>query len=58
MWYEYENYPEVDEKEKKSRDYWCKHEWLAIPLIFTIVYDCKLCGMKKEDTDEYKKPKF
>lgn len=27
----------------------CQHEWKAIELIYSTVYDCKICGAKKED---------
>lgn len=34
----------------------CSHKWNATLLVFNMVYDCKLCGMKKEDYKE--KPKL
>lgn len=27
----------------------CWHDWMPIQLIFSTVYNCKKCGMKKED---------
>lgn len=30
----------------------CNHEWKSILLITSTVYDCKKCGMKKEDYDK------
>lgn len=39
----WEEYKSPSVKEKK------KHEWQAILLSFVTVYDCKHCGIKKED---------
>jgi hypothetical protein len=33
----------------------CHHKWKGTKLIFTEVFDCEYCGMKKEDYDN---PKF
>lgn len=30
----------------------CRHKWKPILLLNTTVYDCDLCGMKKEECDE------
>lgn len=32
----------------------CKHEWIPSLLLTSTVYDCKHCGIKKEDADETK----
>lgn len=33
----------------------CFHQWKKTLLIYTAVYDCSECGMKKEDYDEKEK---
>ena len=30
----------------------CKHEWVASLLLTSTVYDCKNCGIKKEDDEK------
>jgi len=30
----------------------CKHKWKATELIFSTVYDCETCGIKKENEDK------
>jgi hypothetical protein len=39
-----EYYGKVKHTEKK-----CSHEWKAIKLVYSTVYDCKHCGIKQED---------
>ena len=29
----------------------CQHEWAEIALLHKVVYDCKKCGIKKEDVE-------
>lgn len=36
---------EIKQKAKKN----CDHEWIATKLLFTDVYDCKHCKIKRED---------
>lgn len=48
-WY-YDWYSE--EAKIKKRELECPHEWKAIGLITSIVYNCSMCGMKKEDFDK------
>jgi hypothetical protein len=32
----------------------CYHDWKSTTLIISVVYDCKKCGVKKEDYDNWK----
>jgi hypothetical protein len=32
----------------------CKHKWKATTLIVSVVYDCELCGAKKEEVENEK----
>jgi hypothetical protein len=48
----YYNYDEEDYTYSTPKK--CNHEWKATELILTIVYDCKLCGAKKEEVEDGK----
>lgn len=39
----------------KPKEKTCKHEWVMLELITSKVYDCKHCGMKKEDWEKENK---
>jgi hypothetical protein len=50
-WYDYEWLKQLTEEtfpKDKNQPKQCEHEWLAVRLIYSTVYDCKKCGCKKE----------
>jgi hypothetical protein len=45
-----DSYDTVSNKDGLSLDQsWCQHVWIGTQLIFSTVYDCKLCKCKKEE---------
>jgi hypothetical protein len=50
-----EKQTEVKEDELTWQERMCFHEWKAILLITSTVYDCVKCGIKKEKIDRLKK---
>jgi hypothetical protein len=57
-WNDSDWYPEEDiyENGKESIKYVqqvCGHVWKPTVLIISKVYDCKLCGVKKEDYEKW-----
>lgn len=48
-WLEWES-PAIPPEVPKEKS--CNHEWKAVELIYSTVYDCKKCGMKREDYDK------
>jgi hypothetical protein len=60
-WFDPDNYSDTTEEKAKSSDKdidWnqkrCYHDWKSTILIISVVYDCKKCGVKKEDYDNWK----
>jgi hypothetical protein len=60
-WFDPDNYSDTTEEKDKSSDKdidWnqkrCYHDWKSTTLIISVVYDCKKCGVKKEDYDNWK----
>jgi hypothetical protein len=46
-YYVYEDYEYTYSTPKK-----CKHDWKPILLLTSTVYDCRLCGAKKEEVED------
>ena len=42
----------LDNIELEYDKIYCNHDWKPILLLFSTVYDCKKCGIKKEDKDK------
>lgn len=54
-WWEKSYYIEQSEEEiREWKQRSCNHEWKAIILITSIVYDCVKCEMKKEHYENKK----
>lgn len=41
-----------DSFDRESKEKKCQHKWKATVLIVSTVFDCELCGIKKEDYDK------
>ena len=60
-WFDPEEYhmDSIKSKEQEEILSWtqktCYHEWIPTVLIISTVYDCKKCGVKKEDYERSKK---
>lgn len=46
------NFPEYKNPWESQEEKKCTHEWHETVLMFSKVYDCKKCGVKKEDEDK------
>lgn len=51
--YDLSGIPSIEDVEKEYDKMYCNHEWKGTLLIYSTVYDCMKCGIKKED--QYKK---
>ena len=62
MWWIDPEYHENEPKPKEEGIAWrqqhCYHDWKETILILSKVYDCKKCGVKKEDYEKWEKEKF
>jgi hypothetical protein len=53
--------PEEAKEVKKELDWnqkFCNHEWKETILIVSRVFDCKRCGVKKEEFDKWEAGKW
>mgnify|MGYP000394334974 FL=1 len=56
-WEEYIAYYENDSSEEFNlsplkKEVPCPHDWKSVLLIYNTVYNCKICGVKKEDVEK------
>jgi hypothetical protein len=50
-WNNSDRYSECSNEDSKPNKY-CRHEWKPTVLIISTVYDCKKCGIKKEEYEK------
>jgi hypothetical protein len=55
--WEYEETPAAPEGDITWIQVYCNHEWKAICLIISTVYNCKRCSIKKEDFEAWQNKK-
>ena len=46
--------PDIEKIEIEYDKLYCSHEWKGTLLIYSTVYDCIKCGIKKEDLEKKK----
>jgi hypothetical protein len=49
--------PPLPKLESEYDRIYCDHSWKPILLVFSTVFDCRKCGMKKEDYEKMMKNK-
>lgn len=47
-WEDYNSWADFGTYEPTPENNPCKHEWIKVHLLNDVVYDCKICGVKRE----------